>query len=127
MVIVGGTIGVALRAALVLPWAADAHPLAVPSVTLVVNLLGSFALGVVVARLGDARPRLRAFLGTGMLGGFTTYSAFAVQTVDVFTAAPLVGLALAAVSVVGGVACAGLGLRVGRGGTAPAAIPEDAE
>jgi CrcB protein len=46
--------------------------------TFVVNLLGAFALGLVVDALGaDAR----AVLGTGFLGGFTTYSAFAVETV----------------------------------------------
>ena len=45
-----------------------------------VNVLGSFVLGIVVGRLGDRHPLARAFLGTGVLGGFTTYSAFAVQT-----------------------------------------------
>lgn len=127
VVIVGGVVGVALRAALTLPFGADTHPLTVPSVTLAINLVGSLALGVVVGRLGDTRPRLRAFLGTGILGGFTTYSAFAVQTVDVFTAAPFVGLALAAVSVTGGVAAAALGLRLGRGAIGGTPRPERAE
>lgn len=126
VVIAGGMVGVAARAALVLPFGGDVHPMLVPSMTLAINLVGSLLLGVVVGRLGEGRPRLRAFVGTGMMGGFTTYSGFAVQTVDVFTAAPLVGLALAAVSVIGGVALAALGLRLGRGAAAPAA-PEDAE
>ena len=43
--------------------------------------VGSLLLGVVVGWLDDRHPRARAFLGTGVLGGFTTYSAFAVQTV----------------------------------------------
>lgn len=118
VVIVGGMAGVAARAAIVLPFAPDAHPLAVPATTLGINLLGSFLLGALVGRLGPRRPLLRAFAGTGVLGGFTTYSAFAVQTVETFAAAPLVGVALALVSVVGGVAAAGVGLRVGRGGAA---------
>ena len=49
-----------------------------PRGTLVVNVLGSFVLGVVVSA-GASGDRL-ALLGTGFCGGFTTYSAFAVQT-----------------------------------------------
>jgi CrcB protein len=57
-----------------------------PVGTFTVNVLGAFALGVVLewlARDGhDAgrRRTLRLLLGTGFLGGFTTYSAFAVDT-----------------------------------------------
>lgn len=80
-VVAGGMIGVALRAALVLPFGPGAHPLAVPAVTLAINLAGSLLLGVVVGLLDDHRPRLRVFLGTGVLGGFTTYSAFALEAV----------------------------------------------
>ncbi len=47
--------------------------------TLVVNVVGAFLLGRLVA----ARPgeRVRAVVGTGVLGGFTTTSALAVQTI----------------------------------------------
>lgn len=48
--------------------------------TLTVNLLGSFVLGLLVADAVDGRAM--ALLGTGFCGGLTTYSAFAVQTVD---------------------------------------------
>lgn len=133
LVIAGGAAGVAARAALTLPFGADAHPLVVPAVTLAINLVGSFLLGVVVGALADRHPRLRALLGTGMLGGFTTYSAFAVQSLTTFTSSPVVGLALVAVSVLGGVVAAVAGLRVGER-TAPASAstpdgpaPEDAE
>lgn len=51
-----------------------------PWPTFVVNVLGSLALGVVVARLGRPDDPRRLLLGTGLLGGFTTYSAFAVET-----------------------------------------------
>ncbi|MGD9961623.1 fluoride efflux transporter FluC [Nocardioides sp.] len=48
--------------------------------TLLVNVLGSFLLGVFSAlTLGG---HAFAFLGTGFCGGFTTYSAFAVKTVE---------------------------------------------
>ena len=64
-----------------------------------------------------------------MLGGFTTYSAFAVQVVDVGGDAPVVGLILAVVSVFGGVLAAAIGLRVGGGPAArqEAVAPEAAE
>ncbi|MCR2802014.1 CrcB family protein [Microbacterium sp. zg-Y818] len=114
VVVLGGALGVAARAALVVPWGTDAHPLVVPGVTMLVNVTGSFALGWLVGRLGERRPRLRAFAGTGVLGGFTTYSAFAVQSVEVFGAAPVTGVALAAVAVVGGAVAAAWGLVIGR-------------
>ncbi|MEH3089694.1 MAG: CrcB family protein [Microbacterium arborescens] len=112
IVMIGGAVGVAVRAALTLPVTGWTHPLVVPAVTLACNLVGSFLLGVVVARWGDHRPRLRAFVGTGVIGGFTTYSAFAVQSIQVATNAPVVGLALMAVSVVGGLLAAAAGISV---------------
>lgn len=111
LVIAGGALGVAARAALTLPFL-NAHPLAVPAITLVINVAGSFALGILVGFLGERMPRARAFLGTGVLGGFTTYSAFAVQGVTTSSAVPIVGLALIAVSVVGGVVAAAGGLTL---------------
>ena len=48
LVIAGGALGVAARAALTLPIGADAHPLVVPAVTLAINVAGSFLLGAVV-------------------------------------------------------------------------------
>lgn len=113
LVVIGGAVGVAVRAALTLPFTGLAHPLAVPAVTLGCNLLGSFLLGIVVGRWAATRPRVRAFAGTGVLGGFTTYSAFAVQSIQVATAAPIVGLALIAVSLVGGLVAAAFGLALG--------------
>lgn len=57
--------------------------------TLAVNLLGCFALGLVLVhgeRYLKALPKLqnvwRPFLATGLLGGFTTTSAFAVQSIE---------------------------------------------
>lgn len=114
LVIAGGALGVAARALLTVPLTGHTHPLVVPGIILGVNLLGSLLLGVVIGRLDDRHPLARLFLGTGVMGGFTTYSAFAVQSVTVSTAAPLVGLALIAVSVFGGVVAAAAGLALGR-------------
>ncbi|WP_255266063.1 fluoride efflux transporter FluC [Microbacterium hominis] len=131
LVIVGGMVGVALRAVVVVPLtAAGLHPLVVPAATLVVNLIGSLLLGVIVGWLADRHPRARLFLGTGVMGGFTTYSAFAVQAVTTATASPFVGIALIVVSLFGGVLAAVAGLAVGRRlADRPGEIerPEDAE
>ena len=128
-VVAGGFIGVALREILLLPFgdgsAASPHSLVLAAATMAVNVVGSFALGLVVGRLGDGHPIARAFLGTGVLGGFTTYSAFAVQTVALLGAAPVAGVALALVSVLLGILAAALGVRLTQRppGTASGASP----
>jgi CrcB protein len=114
VVVAGGAIGVTLRALLVVPLADVPDKMLVPAVTLAVNVAGSLALGIVVGWLDDRRPRLRAFLGTGVLGGFTTYSAFAAQVAQLTGDAPVVGLLLAVVSIFAGALAAAVGLRIGR-------------
>jgi fluoride exporter len=56
--------------------------LAFPWATLAVNVVGSFLMGlcaeVIVARFGGW-PEARLFLMTGVLGGFTTFSAFSLE------------------------------------------------
>ena len=50
--------------------------------TVVVNVVGSFAMGLLAgwwAFRGDAHQTLRLFLATGVLGGFTTFSAFSLD------------------------------------------------
>jgi CrcB protein len=108
--VAGGAIGVLARGLIVAP--VD-DPAAVPWVTLGINVAGSLLLGIVVGWLDDRRPLARAFLGTGILGGFTTYSAFAVATA-VWVASPWLAAGLAAASVVAGVAGAVAGLFLGR-------------
>lgn len=60
---------------------------AFPWGTLAVNVAGSFAIGIlaelIVARFG-ASAELRLLLITGFLGGFTTFSAFALDAVTLF-------------------------------------------
>ncbi|WP_311259960.1 CrcB family protein [Microbacterium sp. WCS2018Hpa-9] len=110
LVFAGGGIGTAARLAVGLGMP-DAGGL--PIGTLAVNVLGSLLIGILAARL----PRttgLRVFLGTGVLGGFTTYSAFMTGAVGLWSAAPLVAFAYAAGSLVLGLAAAAWGLRLGR-------------
>ncbi len=56
---------------------------AFPWGTLTVNVVGSFAIGLlteVIARRFNASTELRVFLVTGILGGFTTFSSFSLDT-----------------------------------------------
>lgn len=85
---------------------------------LLANLTGAFALGWLTARLavvGSPRAQHRALLlGTGLLGGWTTYSGLALQTLAVGDAEGFVaGFLLLAVSVAGGLVAAVAGLRLG--------------
>lgn len=54
--------------------------------TLVINVAGSLLLGLLVGVLafrgGEGQAQLRLLLGTGVLGGFTTFSAFSLETVE---------------------------------------------
>jgi fluoride exporter len=88
-----------------------------PWATLAVNLLGCLLIGVLLAVLAARRPdddRLRTFLGAGVLGGFTTYSAFAVEVADLLRAGvPVLAAGYVAVSVVGGLVAVAAGLRTG--------------
>jgi CrcB protein len=55
----------------------------VPGGTLLVNVMGSFAIGAVAgyfALRGQGTQSLHLFLATGILGGFTTFSAFSLET-----------------------------------------------
>ncbi len=78
---------------------------------LIANVTGALLLGVLTARVNAAH--LRLLLGTGLLGGFTTYSALAVGTVTLWHEEPLLAVAYAAGSVVLGLGAAVLGLWLG--------------
>jgi CrcB protein len=53
---------------------------AFPMGTLAVNVAGSFAIGVVWVTLMDKSPGVLPFVMTGILGGFTTFSTFSLDT-----------------------------------------------
>lgn len=108
LVAAGGTVGTAARLALGL-LLTDAGVLPV----LIANTIGAFLIGALTARLPKATD-LRLLLGTGALGGFTTYSAFMTGTIGLWADAPLLAVAYAAGSLVLGVGAAALGLRLGR-------------
>ena len=75
----GGAIGAVLRyltANLIVRWRG---PTSFPTSTLVVNVIGSFVLGLLV--FGGANNEALLLVGVGICGAFTTYSSFSVQTV----------------------------------------------
>lgn len=87
-----------------------------PWATLTVNVVGSFAIGLAAGlfatRVSDS---VRLGLVVGFLGGFTTFSAFSSETVDlVRNGAAALGLANMVVSMLLGVAAAVVGVLVGE-------------
>lgn len=109
LVVVGGSIGTAARLAL----AALIPDLGgFPLATLTVNLVGALLIGILTARVAAAE--LRLFLGTGILGGFTTYSAFAVGSLALGAESPLLAALYAAITLLCGFAAVALGLHIGR-------------
>jgi fluoride exporter len=57
-----------------------------PIGTLTVNIIGCFLIGIVfgLADKGNLSQEWRLFLATGLLGGFTTFSAFSIETIGMF-------------------------------------------
>lgn len=113
-VLLGGAIGTGLRLALdaLIPHADDGFPWS----TLLINVVGAFALAVLVARLWPVAPEwLRAGLGAGVLGSFTTFSAVAVSLVSLADAGAWAeAAAFLALTLVAGLGAAWGGLALGR-------------
>lgn len=89
--------------------------------TLTVNLLGGFGIGLLVGILarqfgdGSGAENWRLFLGTGLLGGFTTFSAFSLEIVGMADRGqPGLAIGYAALSVGGAAAALVLGLELAR-------------
>jgi CrcB protein len=85
---------------------------------LIVNILGCFVMGVIAelaALTWNMSPEMRSFLATGVLGGFTTFSAFALDTALLTERGDLAGaLIYVAGSVGGSVAALFFGLALVR-------------
>jgi fluoride exporter len=83
-----------------------------------INILGSFAMGLFIellARRYGGSPELRLFVATGILGGFTTFSAFSLDFVVLFERGDLAeALVYAAISVIISIAALFAGLYLAR-------------
>lgn len=116
-VALGGALGAVARYQLSL-WVHARWPSAFPTGTLVVNMLGCLLLGILAGTL-DTRwagsPQVRLFLGVGLLGAFTTFSTFELETLLAIERGHAgVALSYVAASVIVGLAAVWLGLRIGR-------------
>jgi CrcB protein len=114
---VGGAVGTALRY-LLSSWLVGLLGPAFPYGTLAVNVIGSFLLGLLMhvgLSTEVVSPGLRLVLGTGVLGGFTTYSTFNYETLAYLREGSLGmgGLNLAA-TLFGCLAAGALGVAAGR-------------
>ena len=113
-VMAGGAIGAGLRflTGLLIPerngW---------PWGTFAVNLLGGFAMGLLAASLlkGHASEAMRLFAGVGILGGFTTFSAFGLEGFRMIEGGQWsMALGYALASVIGAVAALAAGYALVR-------------
>jgi len=117
LVALGGAIGSGLRHLVNVATLKALGP-GLPWATLAVNLAGSFAMGVFIellARRFGGSNELRLFVATGILGGFTTFSAFSLDFATLWQRGDtLVAAGYAAASVVGALAAIFLGMWVVR-------------
>ncbi len=87
LVAIGGALGAVLRY-LTVGWAGRTFGLDFPWGTMIVNVAGSFVMGLAAVLLMERVPgsweRAAPFLMTGVLGGFTTFSAFSLDALYLF-------------------------------------------
>lgn len=117
LVFIGGAFGTAARALLD---AAIPKPGGVPIAILAINVLGALLLGILLEALLRPAPEpvavadLRLLLGTGVMGGFTTYSTLALGAVELaHGGAPWLGLGYLLLSVLLGIGASTLGILLG--------------
>ena len=88
-----------------------------PSGTLAVNIIGSLVLGILygisLKRL-DLAEHWRLFIGTGICGGFTTFSAFALENFVLLHEKPAIAVLYIAATLIAGLLAVALGVFLGR-------------
>jgi len=117
LVMSGGAIGAALRY-LVGGWAFATLGPGLPFGTWIVNILGGLAMGLlagVLSRTSNGGEPLRLLLGVGVLGGFTTFSAFSLETFNLIVRGDgLLAAAYAVSSVAGSIVALYAGAMLAR-------------
>lgn len=116
-VAIGGAIGACLRYSAGLGIIRLTGHWGFPVTILAVNVLGSFLMGVfVVAAAQRGLTYLSPFVMTGLLGGFTTFSAFSLEAMTLYERGDIGSAALYVVlSVVLSIMGLGLGVMLARG------------
>ena len=116
LVALGGGLGAAGRYGVSL--AAPAQPGEWPWVTFAINVTGSLLIGVLGGWLltkGEAGEPMRLLLGVGVLGGFTTFSAFSLETMRLIERNDWLGASTYSIgSVLAGLAAVAIGLLVAK-------------
>ena len=113
-----GATGAAARFALS-EWATKRWPGTFPLVTLLINVTGAFALGLLMTAggggsAGSALAQERLLLGTGFLGGYTTFSTLSYDTHSLYRSGQARAAWLNALgSLAIGLAAAALGIAIG--------------
>jgi fluoride exporter len=108
----GGALGALARFGIEEAWPHHAGDF--PWATLAINVSGCFLIGMLAAAIGRWWPEqrfLRPFLGSGVLGGYTTFSTWAVETLQ---SRPLVAVGYLGVTVAGALLAAWAGGAVVR-------------
>jgi len=116
-VLAGGFVGSAARYLVIS--AVPVAPGGFPTAVLAANLVGSLALGFFLARRERSAGSVASlrFWAIGVLGSFTTFSAFSIEVVDLIDGGdPAFAIVYVAVSTIGGLLAAVLGLRAGSVG-----------
>lgn len=117
----GGAVGSWLRFCVGRAWALAIGPVragAFPWSTLTVNVAGSLAMGLLagwLAPAGSQGEATRLLLAVGVLGGFTTFSSFSLETIQLIqNGQPALALAYLAVSLAAGLIGLWLGIQMMR-------------
>jgi CrcB protein len=116
LVLLGGALGTGFRFGLSTVINSACKRSGFPYGTFIVNLSGSFAIGI-LASIFEARPWssevVRAAVMTGVLGGYTTFSSFSLETFNLMRDGRLAAAVLyASLSVVLGITAVWLGMRL---------------
>lgn len=113
LVALGGALGSAMRYGAGLA-AARWLGLGFPWGTLIVNVAGGFAMGALTARLGPEHEQLRLLLSVGVLGGFTTFSAFSLESLRLMEQSAGLAIIYIAASVALSIGACWAGFMLGR-------------
>ncbi|MEP2736988.1 MAG: fluoride efflux transporter CrcB [Erythrobacter sp.] len=120
-VAIGGAIGASARYLLgrtLTAWFGPSNMAAFPWATMITNVIGCLFMGVLfgwLARDGNSSEQARLLIGVGLLGGFTTFSAFGLEMMLLIERGQaMTGLLYALISVLAGLVSIYLGLIIMR-------------